>query len=277
MNDLLAVSLVVVIIAIVIYIILRANRRERYINDFLAEARRTNPLFSAGSAWSKAHFQLVRIGTDESRRQRCVLVVSDKHLAVYVLEGGAIRRCFAAVPADLRWFGRPQKYRYGSNTIWLHYEIDRTWQLLKLDMHITQMYALVRALKTIASDDLVTAYRRRRPYIHHGPVVAAPAAQDIHGAWTLAEPVALYIMPTQLVILEDSVVAHTIPIREIAAVERVRRKDMARRGGLVRFVALGETLAYALDDDETFAQQLSSAARAELEEITRKQKKFSEG
>ena len=40
---------------------------------------------------------------------------------------------------------------------------------------------------------------------------------------------------------------------------------------------MGETLAYALDDNELFAQQLSSAAKAELEEITRKQKKSGEG
>ena len=272
MDNLLTFFSLGIIIVIIVLVVRRTNRHERQINDFLAEARRTKPLFHGGSAWGKIHFQLARIGADETRRQRCLLVVSNKHLAIYVREDDTIQRVFAAVPADLRWFGRPEKYRYGTNEIWLHYQIGASWHLLKLDMYITQMQRLVRALKAIASDNLVTAYRRRRPYIHHGPVAASPVTQDIHGAWTLAAPVSLYVMPTKLVIFEEGDVVQTYPVREITAVERVRRTDILKRGGLVRFTALGDNLAYALDDDKVFAYQLSSASKADLEEITRKRK-----
>lgn len=272
MDNLFPILLLGAIIVTITVIVWRANRHERQIDTFIADARRTKPLFCAGSAWYKVHFQLVQIGADETRRQRCVLVVSEKHLAVYTLEDGGIQRRFAGVPADLRWFGRPQKYHYGLNEIWLHYEVGQDWFLLKLDMHIKRMQGLVRTLKAIAADDLVVAYRRQRPYIHHGPIPAYPATQDIHGAWALAAPVALYIMPTRLVILENSSVSRAIPVREIAEIERVRRADVAKRGGLVRFIALGESLAYALDDDEAFAQQLATTAKADLEEISRKRK-----
>ena len=70
----------------------------------------------------------------------------------------------------LRWFGRPVKYTYGRNEIWLHVEKNRRWTILKLKLDHTDMRKLVRTLKLIATPEQVEAYRRRRPYIHHGPV-----------------------------------------------------------------------------------------------------------
>jgi hypothetical protein len=89
---------------------------------------------------------------------------------------------FTFTPDQIRWFGRPQKYAPGANDLWLHLETGEGWRLVRLRLSEGHTRDLVRALKAVASEALVTAYRRRRPYIHEGPAQAQPAAQDIHGA-----------------------------------------------------------------------------------------------
>jgi hypothetical protein len=132
----------------------------------------------------------------------------------------------------------------------------------------------VRGLKVIASDELVTAYRRRRPYIHVGPVDAHPANQDIHGAWSLDEPVTLYLMPRFLVILRYTTILRKIPLEAIQEIGAFRRLDEPQANGLVRFRAEEETLAFALAQHDEFAVSLADAAKRTLEEpIMQKQKK----
>lgn len=173
----------------------------------------------------------------------------------------------------LRWFGRPQKYTDGINEIWLHYETENGWKLLKLWMHRAVMQDVVRALKTVAPPELITAYRRRRPYIHAEPVVAYPATQDIHGAWTLAEPITLYLMPRFLVILEGATVLRKVPLEAIQQIGALRRLDEPGAQGLVRFHAEEETFAFAIDEHEAFAHALADAAKRTLEApMERKQK-----
>ena len=181
---------------------------------------------------------------------------------------------FAFTPDQIRWFGRPQKYSTGRNELWLHLEVGDCWYLAKLHLYQGHMRDLVRGLKAISSDELVTAYRRRRPYIHAGPSAAHPAHQDIHGAWTLDSPVTLYLTPRLLVILHDTSVLRKIPLEAVQQIGAFRRLDVPSADGLVRFRAEEETLAFALDNHDDFALALAEAAKRTLEEpIMQKQKK----
>jgi hypothetical protein len=132
----------------------------------------------------------------------------------------------------------------------------------------------IRALKTIVSPTLVTAYRRRRPYIHFGPVKAQPAEQDIHGAWSLDEAILLYIMPLYVVLLRGEQVLRLLPMERLTQIAALRRLDKPEDDGLVSLTVDGEKLAFALKDYEQAAAAISEAAKRSLEEpVMRKQKK----
>lgn len=197
------------------------------------------------------------------RWEKLALRVAAGRLSLHRRQSAAPER-FGCSPTELRWFGRPRKYSPGVNELWLHAETAAGWQLIHIRLSQTDMRALVRALKQMASPELVTAYRRRRPYIHYGPVVAQPAVQDIHGAWTLDAPVRLYLMPRFLVIL-DVVPPRALPLEQVQQIGALRRLDAPAADGLVRFTAGGERLAFALPDHDAFAQQLAEAARRTLE------------
>jgi hypothetical protein len=181
---------------------------------------------------------------------------------------------FTFTPDQIRWFGRPQKYSPGLNDLWLHLETGDGWRLVKFRLYQGLMRDLVRGLKAVASEELVTAYRRRRPYIHEGPAQAQPATQDIHGAWTLDEPVSLYLMPRFLVVLQATSVLRKIPLEVVQQIGAFRRLDQPNADGLVRFRAEEEMMAFALDQYEAFAASLAEAAKRTLEApIMQKQKK----
>lgn len=172
----------------------------------------------------------------------------------------------------IRWFGRPEKYATSDNETRLHFETDAGWQVVRLWLTKSQTMELIRALKQITSDELITAYRRRRPYVHVEPTQAFPASQDIHGAWTLAPPIQLYVMPRCIVILNGQTVLRTIALEEVQDIGAVRRLD-ASSGGLVRFRAENETFAFAVEYYDIFAQSLAEAAKRTLEmPIERKSK-----
>lgn len=210
-------------------------------------------------------------GISESARAG-VLVLTPQRLTLYE-RTPEMREILSFAPEQLRWFGRPRKYTGGYNDIWLHIEQPPGWLLLKIRLYRTTMAGLVRALKAFAAPELVTAYRRRRPYIHAGPLKAAPAAQDIYGAWSLAQPVSLYLMPRFLVILGGETVLRTIPLEAVQQIGALRRLDVPGAQGLVRFRAEEETFAFALDGHEALAAALAEAAKRTLEApVERKQK-----
>ena len=169
--------------------------------------------------------------------------------------------------AQVRWYGRPQKYHSGRNVIWLHFETPDGWQLLKLDIQRGSMTEFVRTLKIVTPPELVTAYRRRRPYIHVEPLAAQLATQDLYGAWTLAAPQMLYLMPRALVLLErdGARVLRTFPLDQLADVAALRRMDAPGADGLLRFTMGGEVLAFSVADAEGLAGQVAQAARLNLE------------
>jgi hypothetical protein len=175
--------------------------------------------------------------------------------------------------AALRWFGRPVKYHEGRNEIWLHFEQAGRWHLVKLRTNRYLMADVVRALKQFAAPELVTAYRRRRPYVHFGPTRVQPAEEDIYGAWSLDPPITLYLTPAQVVLLHSSQVQRLIRLEQVQKVAAMRRIDQPNADGLVVFEAEGETFAFAAKDYQALAQALAEAARRSLEEpLLQKQK-----
>jgi hypothetical protein len=202
------------------------------------------------------------------RRAPCLLFFGGTHLGIDLQERDGTFETGLDIQVDeLRWFGRPQKYDqvFPRNELWLHVERANRWMLVKIKrLHYGDALRLVRALKQIAPPEIVTAYRRQRPYIHVEPVFAQRAEQDIYGAWTLHEPLRLYLMPLHLVRLNlDWIVADTIPLATITQVAAVRRMDAP--GGVVRFRSGDATLAYALDDYPGLALALAEAAKRSLE------------
>ena len=53
---------------------------------------------------------------------------------------------------------------------------------------------------------VLIARNRRRPNIRHDPVEAFPATETQQGAWTLADPLKLYLTPLYLVVLKNDAV-----------------------------------------------------------------------
>ena len=217
-------------------------------------------------------WQTVQPGQRDSSPKRDILFITPACFTI-LKRTPELPEIVSFTPDQLRWFGRPQKYSYGYNDIWLHIEQADGWHILKLRLYRDMMLQLVRALKSFASPKLVEAYRRRRPYVHVGPVTAQPATQDIHGAWALDAPVNLFLMPRFLVILQRQTVLRKIPLEAVQQIGALRRLDAPGAQGLVRFRAEEETFAFAVDQHDAFAAALAEAAKRTLEApLERKQK-----
>lgn len=219
-----------------------------------------------------ARFQIEQINGEKTRRFPFVLAASDHEIRVDPLRKNMLTFSFS--PDELRWFGRPKKYDYGFNEMWLHVEKKDGWFLLRMTHGRSRMTAWVRVMKQLASPDLTKAYRRHRPYIHYGPIEVHPAEQDLQGAWTLGAALNLYLTPLNLVLLNGPRVVRVI---EVAAVQSIRaggRLDAPEADGLVRFSAQEQDFAFSAPGYQQLATALAEAARRSLEEpVTYKTKK----
>lgn len=239
----------------------RARRARTLFNTLRADGQLLFCVYPAGMT-----AQVAPINGARARWRPFVLAVRREGLTLYDYVPQVATR-FTFAPSELRWFGRPKIYASsGPNTIWLHVEREGQWWLLKLRLSRVAMQGFVRALKQIATPEQVTAYRRRRPYVHAGPVRAEPATQDLLGAWTLGAPVTLYLTPLHLVVLEGARVQRAIALDRVQNVSAVQRLDRPNAAGLLRFEVEGERLAFALADHERFAAQVAEAARRTLED-----------
>lgn len=241
--------------------------------DKFKELDEQEPLFCSGHGFGESiRFRLSTVGAEGGKSSlwlRCLVMVDADGLRLY-RNTHAMAVHFHIHPADLRWFGRPEKYVEGFNIIWIHVEMDNRWYVLELRMWRHNMQALVRALKQIATEEQITAYRRRRPYIHFGPAKAHIATQDLHGAWTLAaQPITLHLGPSALVILQGGHVQRVLMLEQMQNIEVMRRLDDAA-GGVVRFrftdSSATETLAFSLTDYIQFGAELGEAAKRTLED-----------
>ncbi|MBI1257439.1 MAG: hypothetical protein GC204_08205 [Chloroflexi bacterium] len=210
-------------------------------------------------------------GTDQGWRHAVVALTADG-LEIYPRKRG-MDETHSFAHSALHWFGRPQKYHNGRNEIWLHYQTEDQWHLIKLKMSRGAMAEWVRMFKEFATLELITAYRRHRPYVHYGPMRVQPAEEDIYGAWTLQDPVALYVMPMQMVILRETQVLRTIALTQVTQVAAMRRIDKPKADGLVRFSAGEEQLAFACKEHQALGQAVAEAAKSSLEQpLLQKQK-----
>ncbi len=268
----LPISLIFVgFILLFVWAVLAQIRHQQAIQKRLDEIRTENPTIKFINDW-QLRYTLQTINRNSRRAGKAIIGVTPNALIVYDRSRAVVEQ-FRYSLEGLCWFGRPQKYKDGLNEIWLHLENVGDWDLLAFRMNRGQMQVFVRELKQVTSLELVTAYRRRRPYIHVGPVSANPAIQDIYGAWSLAEAIRLYLMPRYLVILDDAHVLRKIPLEHVQQIGALRRLDAPGAQGLVRFRAEEEAFSFALNDHESFAASLAEAAKRTLEApIERKQK-----
>jgi hypothetical protein len=247
----------------------RLARNGRSLVRHLEEQER--PLFCTFSDGQRG--RIITINGARSRWYPFVIAVTPAQIWLYRVAPGELEQVLICDNDQLRWFGRPQKYTSGPNEIWLHALIDDQWRLIQLRLQRSRMEALVRTLKAIATDDLVTAYRRHRPYIHQGPLTVRPATQDVHGAWKLDAPLDLYLMPLFLVTLEGTRVRQTFPLNQLQEITAVRRLDRPRAAGLVRFLVDETSCAFALDSYAAFANALAEATKRTLEDPLQWQQK----
>ncbi len=260
----------------------REGRRYRRGSGLARQIAQTGDvLWSGYSGGLRA--QVVTVNGPRTRKQPVVIAVSRERIALYPLTPGAAP-LIALTPDQLRWFGRPHKYTSGKNELLIHAALDGGWHVIRLALTRLPMQALIRALKEVATPNQVTAYRRRRPYVHHGPITAQPATQDVLGAWTLSGPVTLYLMPLFLVVLDGPAVLRVIPLDRVQNVSAIRRIDQPQAAGLVRFeIGAGEAVAkeavaFALDHHEALAAALAEAAKRTLEDpVTWQRKKKKAG
>lgn len=263
--------IIFVVIGLPTLVIVIAIRRQKAIQRRLDEIQAENPAIKIVNDW-QFRYRIQKINVNPSGVRKGIVAVTPGEIIVYDRSLAVVEQ-FRYSVENLRWFGRPEKYHSGVNEIWLHFEQGDSWYLLILSMNRGQMHSFVRVMKEIAPPELITAYRRRRPYIHIGPITAYNATQDIYGAWTLTDAINLYLMPRYLTIFEGTRLVRKISLENIQQIGALRRLDAPGAQGLVRFRAEEEAFSFAINDHESFAASLAEAAKRTLEApIERKQK-----
>ncbi|MBI5960930.1 MAG: hypothetical protein HY866_19480 [Chloroflexi bacterium] len=257
----------------------RETRRLRYIRSLIRQLEPEHPIFCP--TYYGTDFQITELNGRKSGKQPFITAIGPTEIVFHSVSHP--KDAPLVIPLEqLRWFGRPKTYSHAAylkNELWLHVESEGRWLWVRLTYNRAQMQDLIRAIKLVVPPEMITAYRRRRPYVHFGPTLAHPATQDMQGTWTLGEPLSLFLMPLYLIMLDGTKVIRKIPLDTIQRVAAVRRLDQPQAEGLVRFEVSGDPLAYAVDHHEEFATALAEAARRTLEdpvEWQRKKKKKDE-
>lgn len=270
------VAVFAIMIAVIVVNAYFSIRRTKLLQARYRQLEEGKPLMSL-PCWYGGAPRIVnqRIGGKKEAWKRSMMAVYSDRI-VFVPDTPKLDVEISFAIRELRWFGRPKKYTPSTNAIWLHVEKDHHWHLIELHIGQHQMQKFVALLKQIATPEQVIAYRRQRPYIHYGPVKAAPATQDLQGAWTLEAPVSLYLMPSHLVILHQDQVVRALPLEHIQQIALMHRMDAPGKDGLVRFVMQGEPFAFALPMHEALAAALAEAAKRSLEAPLERKGKFKE-
>lgn len=207
-----------------------------------------------------------------------ILFVSNKHIVAYPRKTpkDVDVPIISILGHEIEGFWRPEKYTEGINRIEIHAIVDGQWTILRAKLTRSRMQALVRALKGLVDDDIIRAYRQRRPYVYHPPETAYLAVQDLYGMWEHQDPFTLYLTPATLVFMgQDDHVERVIKLRDIQNLRVVPPEETSMEYGLVCFKQTStlEDVAVAVKNSESWSTSIAQAARRTLEEpVTRKGK-----
>lgn len=259
-------------------------RHDRAVRARLAALKSEGAIWTAYLPSATARGQQLN-GRNAETLRGYVLAVLPDGLRIYPI-ADEITEFDGISAADIRWFGRPHKYRNDGvpQEMRIHVQRKTGWYIYEVWLTKHYMVQLVRAMKQIVSPELVKAYRRRRPYVHFGPREVCMAKQTIHGEWELSEPYTAYLTPLELVFLVGPEVVQRFSVAEVQDIQLVRKLDETQRRrfgqrddgvaeGIMRFRVGDVTHAMALRRYDEFAEALAQAAKRSLEEpVTRKQK-----
>jgi hypothetical protein len=267
-EDVLLLAIIAAILSVPAFFIWRAERRFK---ERLKRLKPRNTVF-----FETAPIRLSHPSQPSDRWTNAIVFVTNKHIVAYPTKGEETP-LFETLGHEIEGFWRPKKYEEGINGIEIHAIPGGRWTILKVRLYKTRMESLVRALKALVVDeDVVRAYRQRRPYIYRPPADAQQAAQDLYGMWEHGAKLRVYLTPSMLVLLgADDTAERIIRLREIQNVRALNHEDGESAGGLVTFnvTGTGEEVAIAVDDHETWARSIATAAKCILEDpIERKRK-----
>jgi hypothetical protein len=263
----------IITMCLIVGITLHGVGRYKAINALRKRLAPENPLLILQSVAYQT-FPITQRKTNP-RWQPCILAIFPDAVRLYPMAYHMDK--YISLPnSSLRWFGRPEKYHDGRNELWLHAQQADSWTLTKLRTSRYGMADIVRAIKAIVPPEMLTAYRRKRPYIHYDPVIAYPAQQDIYGAWNLADPLTLYVMPLYLVLLQSNKIHRVLPMEHIQQIAALQRIDNPTADGLLTLAVNDEKLSFAVPNHEQVAAAISEAARRSLEQPVVHKKKSDE-
>jgi hypothetical protein len=208
---------------------------------------------------------IAKLGERVPRERKAIVAVLPGYVAVYPLTI-RMREAFTFNTDDIRWFSLVRGYSDLEREIALDLEKDLQWIDLRIRMDKASIKKLTEAMEPIAPNTVLFTRSRRRPNVRLDPVQAWPATQDIHGAWTLDDPVKLCITPLYLVVLRDGYVQNSFLLTALEDIRADKRLDDPDAAGLVRFTVADATFAYAVNDYAGFAETLAGAIKRNVEE-----------
>jgi hypothetical protein len=208
---------------------------------------------------------IAKLGERALRERKAIVAVLPNYVAIYPLTV-RMQEAFTFNTDDIRWFSLVRGYSDLEREIALDLEKDLQWVDLRIRMDKASIKKLTEAMEPIAPNTVLFTRSRRRPNVRPDPVQAWPATQDIHGAWTLDDPVKLCITPLYLVVLRDGYVQNSFLLPALENIRADKRLDNPDAAGLVRFTAADETFAYAVNDYAGFAEALAGAIKRNVEE-----------
>jgi hypothetical protein len=267
-EDVLILAVIALILAVPVFFIMRAERRLR---ERMKRLRPRGTVFDENTS-----IRITHPSTPHNKWTRALVFVTNKSIVAYPVKGDETP-LFECHGHEIEGFWRPKKYEEGLNFIEIHANAAGQWTILKLHLYKSRMEALVRALKTlVADDDIVRAYRQRRPYIYRPVADAHPAQQDLYGMWEHGTPHRVYLTPRTLVLLQaGDHVERVIPLRDVRNVRALKEAHGDGADGLVAFTlaSTGEEVAVAVKEYEAWAQSIARAARCTLEEPAERKRK----
>jgi hypothetical protein len=171
---------------------------------------------------------------------------------------------------DVQWVSSVEQQSAPISAIHLHFESERRWRILMLQLPHAELALLLRVLRRVIHPARSNLDRVAPQPL--GPLHAYSISETLQGEISRDAVVGLYLLPHLLIVLHDDQVQLKIDlssIRRVLAVERISG-GLHRRGldGILRLYSRHETACFALQPYRELAQEISFLARCPLEWIT---------